>query len=860
MLDFSDEEDLLKSPEPKRIKKGTVFGIKADERIGKLKININDYVNNDSRLTKPKLNKCLSIDKLQLAQNQHNLNGQIKPLTKNLKLNYKRGNIFVLRKRIAVESESMHTKIHAKKKQRRIEQYPCFDSGAALHASSDWKTLVDPVEINEPIQVYDAGGNCHYVQYVGRIYINAQTADNYPAVVQIPNVFYTPTINGIFIDTTRLRLQDGWKCCGDKLGMDWHDPTGNRFRLKLIFGNEYLVGKLLTKEQASKLTPRSANCINGFVAKPFLEKIKELPVNELVKLVETDHHLTKWELHESRIQLAKAGTYIKISDRDPLLALHHALGHVNWRVVAKYAKEHGIELPLVAETFCQACLRAKHKKRPRGKPTYKKPTAAPYEQWSADVFGPVRGTAFNKIQYQLLFVDRATNTVKSYALSDLRHIPDTIAKWIHEIRTEISNMNVTGINIQLMDKLRLRADSATYFKSNRTAQILQREKVQITFSPPHTQWQNAFAERTIATIKGMAKALIKASGLDSHRYWACAWQHAVLLYDWLPRNANKDSKSPYETRTGLKPPLITSTVQPFGAKCSVHIPETHLGAHGELSGKFHKDKSRPGIIVGWDLQSNSAIIAIHEKTALNPRLIKSAQFVVSKQLPSQVYEGNVEPLPEEHDHYYYPLEEILPTEHEILDHNKKNDNVEKSSDSDEETYEVVDQAARQADEFVPDLPTEGQNDDNMSETSIDEISNDKEIDIDNSCQNEKSSNEISSQTAQTDTMAKLNLKKLNKKLMKKVIKKLNKKLMKKVKLKRKNPNVAYSLKQAIKMFPEFESHLRKAAMTEIEGLINKCLKQFSYENLKENEKVQILRSLYSIKYEGIEFDKAKYKN
>ena len=103
-------------------------------------------------------------------------------------------------------------------------------------------------------------------------------------------------------------------------------------------------------------------------------------------------------------------------------------------------------------------------------------------------------------------------------------------------------------------------------------QILQREHVDITFSPPHTQWQNGFAERTIAVIQGMSKALIKASGLNSEKFWPYAWKQAVQIYDLIPRNANTDSKSPYEARTGDKPPIIDKAMRPFGQRCSVHIP------------------------------------------------------------------------------------------------------------------------------------------------------------------------------------------------------------------------------------------------------------------------------------------------
>jgi hypothetical protein len=531
--------------------------------------------------------------------------------------------------------------------------------------------------------------------------------------------------------------------------------------------------------------------------------------------------------------LARAGRYVFTSERDPLLALHHALGHVNWRVVAKHARQHKIPLTNIANAFCEACLRAKHKKAPRGKrssPAKQRFLPQPYVQWSADVFGPVKPSKLNKIQYQLVFLDRGSNTIKSYPLEHVRNIPDKVAQWVHEIRDELADMNVDKMDVQVQQPLKLRTDSAQYFKSARMREILRREKVTITFSPPYTQSRNAFCERSIAVVANMAKALLKASGMSSKDYWPEAWAHAVKIRDLLPRNANPGSRSPYSMRTNKVSPDPSKLYHPFGQPCMVFVPEDQ-----REGGKMHWDQSRPGRIVGHDAESDAAKIAVESKNIIKKLVRTSAQYRVDSQMPKGVFSTDTINLPHEEDKYYYNFTELDADQQQLVEipPQEKKPVETGMTATDDETMAVDDM------EMETESHPSSQNAAQASAAPANMVEGGETVDT---------TQEISDDVLVVEPYgprgAKSRYSVVNKdhEIVKDSFGMVNAMM--------KGNMMAYSVRMAIERNPEYKEAIVASAKVEVQGLIDKCLEEFDRSELRKSDKIVTLISLYTIKYEA----------
>ena len=296
----------------------------------------------------------------------NNTNSQSKVLTSRKKVNYKLQTENLKIAGLYKTTYEKNVKIAEIGGTFASASFPMFDSGAAVDATGDIKLFSTLKQLKSPLYIYDAGNNPHMVTQIGDIHLWSRTINGYHTVVKFKDIQYSPTLKGWYVNTTTLRTKHGWSCDGSPERIIWVDPLGNKFKLKIIHGNEFLPGTVLTGPQSDQ-SDRYPQ-INGFVAETFHDKLKRMSLDDVSNMIEqSNNNLSQWEIEESRIKLAKAGRYIHTSERDPLLALHHQLGHVHWRVVAKYAKQHDIKLPHVAKIFCMACMKAKQKKTPRGK-------------------------------------------------------------------------------------------------------------------------------------------------------------------------------------------------------------------------------------------------------------------------------------------------------------------------------------------------------------------------------------------------------------------------------------------------------------------------------------------------------------
>jgi hypothetical protein len=163
-----------------------------------------------------------------------------------------RKGIVTIRKRKFVnevgESESV-----IQKKSKYQSYYPCFDSGASVHATGYKSLFAELHKLDEPLFLYDAGGTMHVVKEVGTVQMMARNIQGQECVVTFKGVQYATSLKGLYIDTTRLRARDGWTCVGSNKTIQWTNPMGNTFQLKIIDGNEFLVARTISPVNAMVL-------------------------------------------------------------------------------------------------------------------------------------------------------------------------------------------------------------------------------------------------------------------------------------------------------------------------------------------------------------------------------------------------------------------------------------------------------------------------------------------------------------------------------------------------------------------------------------------------------------------------------
>ena len=364
-----------------------------------------------------------------------------------------------------------------------------------------------------------------------------------------------------------------------------------------------------------------------------------------------------------------------------------------------------------------------------------------------------------------------------------------------------------------------------YFKKYK-----QPDMMKITFSPPYTQSRNAFAERSIAVVANMAKAMLKASRLPSVDFWPESWSHAVKIRDLLPRNANPGCKSPYEMRTGKPPKNPAAMYHPFGQPCMVYLPTDQ-----RKGGKLHWDQSRKGRVVGHCSETDTALIAVESADGLRKSVRTSAQYQVDKQLPRGVYSKDTVVLPHEEDKYYVNPQE-LPTQQAVTENSidgtvSINQGAKAPrTDLEHETVAIDDPELRVERPETSGAPQAVSSDDTVMEEAIliepygpdEEHANYYVVTPEDAAYKESFGTPI----GVIHGIAKGSL-------------------------------MAYNLKQAIDRNPEYRTEIKGAATREVGGLIGRCLIPVPGSELTAEDKVFTLISLYTIKLEAGLFDKAK---
>jgi transposase InsO family protein len=192
-----------------------------------------------------------------------------------------------------------------------------------------------------------------------------------------------------------------------------------------------------------------------------------------------------------------------------------------------------------------------------------------------DLCGPVTPTTLGGRCYFLLLVDDLSRYMWVMVISSKGEAADAIRRAHAAAEAEYGR------------KFRvLRTNNGGEFTAVEFASYCADEFVQRHYSVPYNPQQNGVVERHNQMVVGMARALIKQSGMSAV-FWGEAVVTAVYI---LNRSLTKalNGRTPYEAWHGRKPAI--SHLRVFG--CLAFAKE--VGHIGRLD-----DRSTPGVFIGY---------------------------------------------------------------------------------------------------------------------------------------------------------------------------------------------------------------------------------------------------------------------
>jgi hypothetical protein len=188
----------------------------------------------------------------------------------------------------------------------------------------------------------------------------------------------------------------------------------------------------------------------------------------------------------------------------------------------------------------------------------------------SDVSGPFTESVKNKSIYNLLFLDEATQWLKTYSIND--RSSTTVAEKFREYLASVERK--TGLKLK-----RLRVNGGREYKGDLTPEC------------------NGKAERMNRTLNSMVRAMVAQANMPNS-FWAEAMKTATYLRNRLPTTALKDD-IPYERWYGK--PLRKQDVKlpkPFGCIVWDEIPEEDRKRKGKRVAK-HLDRGTRGCFLGY---------------------------------------------------------------------------------------------------------------------------------------------------------------------------------------------------------------------------------------------------------------------
>ena len=257
--------------------------------------------------------------------------------------------------------------------------------------------------------------------------------------------------------------------------------------------------------------------------------------------------------HECYLQ--KEGEQLVRDNKSILEEFHERLGHCDIRLLGKM-----IGVPVPKEFHCSTCKICKIKRhtiKKEGTYTARKALEKVY----VDIFGPCKTTGYRGRRYIICFVDAFTKVKKFFTMERKGQAGEKLKEYIQEM----------GIPETL------RCDNAKEFLGGIFGVICKERGIRREYSAPYTPQQNGVAERSWRTLMGMVRCMLLRSKLPK-TLWPLAVKHAEDVLNSLPRaTIKKEGKKRSVSHIEL---WNSESYLGRGKHIKVHLDDAHIMTWG----------------------------------------------------------------------------------------------------------------------------------------------------------------------------------------------------------------------------------------------------------------------------------------
>ena len=175
---------------------------------------------------------------------------------------------------------------------------------------------------------------------------------------------------------------------------------------------------------------------------------------------------------------------------------------------------------------CEICILAKMERLPF-KETRDRATRQ-LERIHTDIMGPIRPSSYpGSNRYIITFTDDFSRYAKIYSLSHKSQAGDCLEKFLGHSRNLLDRDEKVCF---------IRADCGRENLGGKFREVMEEEKIDPDFSPPHTPEINGLAERINKTIEFRVRSLLLDSGLPASM-WILAAEAAMHIYNRTPHKS-----------------------------------------------------------------------------------------------------------------------------------------------------------------------------------------------------------------------------------------------------------------------------------------------------------------------------------
>eukprot|EP00961_Rhodomonas_salina_P174668 2356040-Rhodomonas_salina.1 len=190
-----------------------------------------------------------------------------------------------------------------------------------------------------------------------------------------------------------------------------------------------------------------------------------------------------------------------------------------------------IELPP-----CESCARARSKRKPLPKATYKRHTK-PLYMLHSDMSGKIRTKGMNGASYFVTFTDDASN----YKIVRTMDTKDQFIATLHDV------ILVLGRAPNY-----LRTDNACEMSGDQAKRFYKSNRILHQTCNAHAHWGNGRAESTIGNLSSRARGLMSHAGAPA-AFWPHALVYAAEIENRLMPSSSKTNNSAYFEFHGVHP-------------------------------------------------------------------------------------------------------------------------------------------------------------------------------------------------------------------------------------------------------------------------------------------------------------------